>query len=241
MFGLSGMHDASDFQQHGRANRVSSYRGGVHGSVDCSVGPLRSGPTPSCDSNSFASQAPSTGPAVPSARAGRSGVEAGRHFNCTASPALDRGAGRHDVDGVVRMQPPSLDLGSQPYAAEDDEDSLMRTLGSKSYDTVMKLSDFRSRFDDIDASMERLIASLQTSGAPLGKTRGELAQLEATLDRLQCKGVDSVDTFELSSGKELARSIRKELTGRAEKMHARMDEGFKAIKCAQNVQQQAQL
>jgi len=115
----------------------------------------------------------------------------------------------------------------------EDEESITRSLSSKSLDTIEKLSGFKRRFDEIEASMEQLIASVRTSRLPFGTARTELAQLEATLDRLQCKGVDSIDTFELSSGKDLAKSIRKELTGRAEKIHNRMDQSFKAITYAQ--------
>lgn len=136
---------------------------------------------------------------------------------------------------VSQSQHSNLGFGAQP--PKEDEDSITRTLSSKSLDTIEKLSGFKRRFDDIEASMEQLIASVRTSRLPLGTARTELAQLEAALDRLQCKGIDSVDTFELSSGKDLAKSMRKELTGQAEKIHDFMDEIFKAIKYAQ---QQAQ-
>lgn len=104
-------------------------------------------------------------------------------------------------------------------------------MSGKSRDTVEKLAGFRRSFDDIEASMEQLVASVRTGGVLLGRARDELAQLEASLDQLQCKGVDSVDTFGLSSGRDLAKSFRKELTGRAERIHDSMDESFKA--CAQ--------
>lgn len=96
-----------------------------------------------------------------------------------------------------------------------------------------KLADFRRQFDEIEASMHHIAGSVHLSDTSLGKARDELAQLEATLDKLQCKGVDSIDTFELDTGKDLAKSMRKELTNRAEKIHDRMDEIFKDIKRAQ--------
>jgi len=106
-------------------------------------------------------------------------------------------------------------------------------MSGRSRDAVEKLSGFGRSLDDIEASLEQLVSSLRTSGVSLRRARDELAQLEANLDRLQCKGVDSVDMSELGSGTDLAKSIRKELTGRTEKIHDRMDESFKAIKHAQ--------
>ena len=44
------------------------------------------------------------------------------------------------------------------------------------------------------------------------------------------KGVDSIDTYELESGKEHARALRKELTRQAEELHDRMEALFKEIK-----------
>jgi len=87
--------------------------------------------------------------------------------------------------------------------------------------TLSQLDEFRLQFDEIDTAVARLEA------AP---ARDELAQLEARLDRLQCHGVDSLVTSELSpSSKELARSMRRELTRRAEQMHCRMDVLFRDI------------
>jgi len=144
---------------------------------------------------------------------------------------------RLKVSAVHSKPAASSDLGSQ-RGPKGDEDALRRTLSRKSYDTVMTLSNFRRSFDDIEASIEQLTVSIQSTETPVGRARTELAQLEATLDKLQCKGVDSVETFELSSGKELAKSIRKELTDRADIIHDRIDEVFKAIKYAE---QRAQL
>lgn len=126
------------------------------------------------------------------------------------------------------------DLQTPPHGQEAPlRRHLDRRMSSKSEDTVEKLADFRRQFDDIEASMNGIVGSLHLKDTNLGKARDELAQLEATLDKLQCKGVDSIDTFELDSGKDVAKSMRKELTARAEKIHDRMDEIFKEIKQAQ--------
>lgn len=101
-------------------------------------------------------------------------------------------------------------------------------MSARSEHTFERLIDFERQFEEIDASVARIEAGLH-NGDPVGKARDELAQLEARLDRLQCEGVDSIDTYELQSGKEQARALRKVLTRRAEQMHGKMDEIFKEI------------
>lgn len=101
-------------------------------------------------------------------------------------------------------------------------------MSARSEHTFERLLDFERQFEEIDASVARIEAGFR-NGDPPGKARDELAQLEATLDRLQCEGIDSIDTYELQSGKEQARALRKVLTRRAEQMHGKMDEIFKDL------------
>jgi len=93
-----------------------------------------------------------------------------------------------------------------------------------------RLLDFERQFEEIDAGTGAIGEALGCGQISIGKARDDLAQLEARLDRLQCEGVDSIDTFELKTGKEQARALRKVLTRRAEQMHTRMDDLFKQIK-----------
>lgn len=93
-----------------------------------------------------------------------------------------------------------------------------------------RLVDFEQQFRDIDATVAAIAAALAAQQTTPGRARDELAQLEARLDKLQCQGVDCIDTLELKSGKEQARALRKALTKRAEQMHVEMDELFAAIK-----------
>jgi len=77
-----------------------------------------------------------------------------------------------------------------------------------------KLLDFERQFEEIDASTAAISEAFSCGQFAASQARDELAQLEATLDRLQCEGVDSIDTYELGSGQEQARSLRKILTRR---------------------------
>merc|ERR1719336_1268324 len=95
-----------------------------------------------------------------------------------------------------------------------------------------QLIDFERQFDEIDARTAEIYAGFQGGQIIPGKARDDLAQLEARLDRLQCEGVDSIETFDLQSGKDQARALRKVLTRRAEQMHERMDDLFAEIKQA---------
>jgi hypothetical protein len=107
---------------------------------------------------------------------------------------------------------------------------LEKRFSCRSESTLGKLSDFEMKFNEIDASITRIAEALHNGEFTPGRARDDLAQLEACLDKLQFNGVDCIDTYELESGKEQARSLRKELTRRAEELHERMEVIFKEIK-----------
>eukprot|EP00747_Dinoflagellata_sp_TGD_P209872 gnl/TRDRNA2_/TRDRNA2_83246_c0_seq1.p1 gnl/TRDRNA2_/TRDRNA2_83246_c0~~gnl/TRDRNA2_/TRDRNA2_83246_c0_seq1.p1 ORF type:complete len:314 (-),score=59.34 gnl/TRDRNA2_/TRDRNA2_83246_c0_seq1:127-930(-) len=108
--------------------------------------------------------------------------------------------------------------------------SLDRRFSGISESTLGKLEQYAQEFDGIEAGMGQIEQLFREKQVLPGKANSELAQLEAKLDRLQCNGVDSIETFELVSGKEQARALRKELTKRAEQLHDKMDALFKEIK-----------
>mmetsp|Transcript_26672 Transcript_26672/g.58633 ORF Transcript_26672/g.58633 Transcript_26672/m.58633 type:complete len:352 (+) Transcript_26672:55-1110(+) len=63
------------------------------------------------------------------------------------------------------------------------------------------------------------------------EARDVLAQMEAQLDELQCKGIDSVSTAGLAPGaEEAAKSLRKELTHKAESLQRSLDAAFERIR-----------
>lgn len=102
-----------------------------------------------------------------------------------------------------------------------------------SEDTVSQLETFERQFDDIERQMRDIVASWRAGHVAPGKARTDLAQLEAKLDKIQCNGVDSIETYELTSGKDTAKALRKELTKRAELIHERMDQVFQELKASQ--------
>merc|ERR1719210_1017244 len=95
-----------------------------------------------------------------------------------------------------------------------------------------QLTEFERQIFEIDNAATDIENALSCQHITFGKARDNLAQLEATLDKLQCYGVDSIDTFELQSGKDQARALRKVLTRRAEQMHGKFDDIFQELKNA---------
>lgn len=149
-------------------------------------------------------------------------------------PALSSSAApRVDVTAGGTLGGQTLASGvtaaSQPERAAQAR-STQKKMSRTSESTMGQLEDFRRQFDDIDLAVDGIELGLSRADARPGKARDELAQLEARLDKLQCHGVDCVDTSALESGQQEARAFRKELTRRAENMHARMDGLFGRIK-----------
>ncbi|CAK0894269.1 unnamed protein product [Prorocentrum cordatum] len=126
---------------------------------------------------------------------------------------------------------------AQVSEALADQRSANRRLSSKSEFMMDRLADFEQQFTEIEAEVGRIEGDLEDNSVLPGRARDHLAQLEARLDKLQCHGVDSLDTFELQSGKDQARALRKVLTRRAETMHDRMDALFKQLRDAMAAQQ----
>lgn len=95
---------------------------------------------------------------------------------------------------------------------------------------MAQLAGFEQQLTELDRAVGAVEAGLSSHQLMPGQARDHLAQVEAQLDKLQCNGVDSIDTFELQSGKQEARSLRKELTRRGETLHDRIEAIFGCIK-----------
>jgi len=93
-----------------------------------------------------------------------------------------------------------------------------------------QLLEFEQQFAEIERNVQAIEGALGSQDIAPGQARDHLAQLEARLNKLQCDGVDSIDTFELKTGKDQARALRKVLTRRAELMHNHMEGIFQRIK-----------
>lgn len=116
--------------------------------------------------------------------------------------------------------------------AEASAKTLQKRFSCKSESVLGRLGEFEAQFNDIEESIKRIAEGFHSGELTPPGARDHLAQVEALLDKLQFNGVDSIETFELESGKDKARSLRKELVRRAEELHGRMEEIFKEIKVA---------
>lgn len=147
-------------------------------------------------------------------------AEVGPHMDAAGAVGAEAAAHPHEQPEPEHV--PSLPLPPQRRAE--------RQLSARSEFIMEQLLDFERQFEDIDASVAAIEAAFRSGELTPGKARDDLAQLEARLDRLQCEGVDSIETFELQSGKDQARALRKVLTRRAEQMHGKFDDIFQEIK-----------
>eukprot|EP00405_Crypthecodinium_cohnii_P052658 CAMPEP_0206590894 /NCGR_PEP_ID=MMETSP0325_2-20121206/39913_1 /ASSEMBLY_ACC=CAM_ASM_000347 /TAXON_ID=2866 /ORGANISM="Crypthecodinium cohnii, Strain Seligo" /LENGTH=276 /DNA_ID=CAMNT_0054099977 /DNA_START=183 /DNA_END=1010 /DNA_ORIENTATION=+ len=109
--------------------------------------------------------------------------------------------------------PPSAHSGDQSLAPPGQ--GMERKFSARSAHTLDRLWDFEQQFEEIDATTASIVDAFRSGVLQSGKARDDLAQLEARLDKLQCDGIDSIDTFELKTGKDQARAHRKALTKRA--------------------------
>jgi nocturnin len=90
----------------------------------------------------------------------------------------------------------------------------LQTLGS----LEGTIGGFEKKLQEAQALVD---AAADASALPaLLALRGELAQINGSIEKLQCTGIDAVVTAELTSGKAEAKGRRKELTMTAEKLHA---------------------
>lgn len=90
--------------------------------------------------------------------------------------------------------------------------------------------DFLAEFGCLEEALVALERGIASGSVVPGQARTDLAQLEAKLDRLQCKGIDSA-----VGGGDEARRERRELTRRADLLHARISgifSGLEACKAA---------
>lgn len=101
--------------------------------------------------------------------------------------------------------------------------------------TLQDLGQYVQKFDSIEADIGRIEKAFSEGIVLPSKANTDLAQLEAKLDKLQCNGVDSIETFQLGSGKDQAKALRKKLTKRAEQLHSKMDDMFQQFKEQMNV------
>eukprot|EP00930_Biecheleria_cincta_P029263 TRINITY_DN20367_c0_g1_i3.p1 TRINITY_DN20367_c0_g1~~TRINITY_DN20367_c0_g1_i3.p1 ORF type:complete len:253 (-),score=67.96 TRINITY_DN20367_c0_g1_i3:19-777(-) len=84
---------------------------------------------------------------------------------------------------------------------------------------------------DIESRVEEIAATLPSAAKDtLTDLRTEVALLESKAKQLETKGVDDVYTGDLSSGKQVAKDIKKDMLGRLEALFARFEVIFAVIK-----------
>eukprot|EP00927_Polykrikos_kofoidii_P034133 TRINITY_DN28971_c0_g1_i1.p1 TRINITY_DN28971_c0_g1~~TRINITY_DN28971_c0_g1_i1.p1 ORF type:complete len:318 (-),score=59.30 TRINITY_DN28971_c0_g1_i1:25-978(-) len=110
------------------------------------------------------------------------------------------------------------------------DDGVQQRLSIKSAKALETLRLFEQRFDRISDSVLIIEAELKAGVTQPGYACDELAQLEAELDKIQCNGVDSIETSGLETGRDEARAKRKALTKRSESLHTVMDNLFSFAK-----------
>lgn len=145
------------------------------------------------------------------------------------------GSSQPQASPQAHSQPSSREhtpLQPQQQPQPRAEPPLVRRLSEHSEVMLDRLLTFERDFEEITAMTAAIAEAFRCGAVPPGKARDDLAQLEARLDRIQCEGIDSVDTYELRSGREQARALRKSLTRRAEEMHGSMEKLFLELRDA---------
>jgi hypothetical protein len=95
-----------------------------------------------------------------------------------------------------------------------------RKLSTLSASTLQTLGGLKMTLDHYEKQLLTANSLVHTGGSSerLLAMRGELAQLNGNIEKLQCTGIDAVVTAELRSGKTEAKEQRKDLTKRADKL-----------------------
>lgn len=97
-------------------------------------------------------------------------------------------------------------------------------------DPIVQLEQLQDQLSKVESEISTVKQELKAQSIPPRQARDALAQLEAQLDRLQCKGIDSVSTAGLpATAEETARTFRKELTRKAQRLQSYLDDLFEAI------------
>eukprot|EP00440_Ansanella_granifera_P045870 gb/GFBE01049687.1/.p1 GENE.gb/GFBE01049687.1/~~gb/GFBE01049687.1/.p1 ORF type:complete len:163 (+),score=36.78 gb/GFBE01049687.1/:1-489(+) len=98
-------------------------------------------------------------------------------------------------------------------------------------DTFSQLRDLEAQLRAAEAELFTTERALRAAQVSPGQAKADLAQLEARLEKIQCKGIDSVSTADLpAEDEEAARSFRRRLTREVERLQNFLDATFDYIK-----------
>lgn len=98
-------------------------------------------------------------------------------------------------------------------------------------EAFLQLEQLETQLRKLNGAASASEEALQNGQLSPAQVRDSLAQLEAELEKLQCKGIDSVSFDGLSEeDAEVARSWRRRLTRQVEQLQTRMDAAFERIR-----------
>lgn len=81
----------------------------------------------------------------------------------------------------------------------------------------------------LERAAEEVVLQLDGGTLSCGQARTSLANVEARAHRLEADGVDGIYTSDLGSGKAQAKSEKKELLARLERLFSRLEASFQLI------------
>jgi len=155
----------------------------------------------------------------------------GFRLTARSSPARDFRQGVREMD--PRPSPPPRAPPRPDDAPEDDTPWLPSpgTAAKPRLDPLERLQELQEQINKLQDGLQKVEAELNMAEITPAQARDVLAQLEARLDQVQCKGIDSVSMEGLVvERQEEARFLRKALTRQAESLQDRFDTAFAAIK-----------
>lgn len=100
-------------------------------------------------------------------------------------------------------------------------------MSQEAIDGLCKTSMELSALED---EVERIVARLENGEITPGQARTQLSNIEAVGHKVECDKVDSIYTSELHSGKEMAKTQKKDQLKRLERLFERLEILFKWIK-----------
>ncbi|CAD7940405.1 unnamed protein product [Amoebophrya sp. A120] len=120
-----------------------------------------------------------------------------------------------------------------------DHIELQRQMSQPSQQTLELLQDLATQYNDLVERTNEIEAEFRAGQVTTGKATTDLSQIEAAANKLQEKGVDSVQIAELHSGKETARALRRSLNAGLESFFERLSDLFRDLRAAKTVEQNA--
>lgn len=117
-------------------------------------------------------------------------------------------------DGRPRDRPPRPHR-TMSYLSQEAIDGLFKT-GEEVTSLEERAQDVNRRFDSGELTSAQAVS--------------ELAQVEAAANKVECKGIDSIYTGELNTGKDEAKALKKDQNKRLDSLHTKFEELFRKFK-----------